>query len=241
MEQKINLIIQARMGSTRLAGKILKPIMGRPMLSYLIERLRYVKMPHSLILASTTNPIDDELEAFAKNENLLFFRGSEDDVLDRYYQTCCLYPADLIVRITSDCPLLDPSIVNQAIKNFQNLDYLSNVHPRTFPRGMDLEVFTFEALKIAAHEAKTLSEREHVTPFIYLHPERFKLGNFIHHPDASSYRLTVDTTEDFLLISKIFETLYPKNKKFRLSDILFLLEKNPEWKSINAHVKQKEI
>lgn len=244
-DQKVNIIIQARMGSTRLPGKILKPIMGRPMLDYLIERIHRVDTPHTLIIATTTNPQDEAIESFAKKENIKVFRGSEEDVLDRYYQTCCAYPAEIIVRITSDCPLIDPAIVDHAIHLLQNsktpVDYISNTQQRSFPRGMDVEVFTFAALKAAANEATSAYDREHVTPFIYNQPERFHLANFAHTPDISKYRLTVDTPEDFLLISKIFEELYPNNKKFTLADILRSFKQHPEWKKINAHVKQKEV
>jgi len=243
--QKINIIVQARMGSTRLPGKILKPIMGRPMLSYLVERLRRVQSIHHLIIASTINPEDDVIEAFCKKEHISIYRGSENDVLDRYYQTCCKYPAKIIVRITSDCPLIDPSIIDQAINLLREkspkLDYVSNTQLRTFPRGMDVEVFYFDTLKIAAKETKSKSDREHVTPYIYKHPNLFYLANFIYMPDASKYRLTVDTIEDFTLINSIFETLYPHNKNFTLSDILHAFEQYPEWNKINAHIKQKRI
>lgn len=242
---RINIIIQARMGSTRLPGKILQPIRRRPLLSYLVERVRCVQTKNQLIIATTTNPQDDILEAYAKKENILFFRGSEENVLDRYYQACCAYPADIIVRITGDCPLIDPAIIDHALDQFLEakspLDFLSNTLKRTYPRGMDVEVFTFEALKAAADEASTAFDREHVTPFLNRQPERFHLANFVHKPDISDYRLTVDTPEDFLLVSKIFEELYPKNKKFTLDDILQTFERHPEWKNINAHIKQKEV
>lgn len=243
--QKINIIVQARMGSTRLPGKILKPIMGRPMMDYLLERVQGIQIPHSLIIATTTNPQDDAIESFAKQKSILVFRGSEEDVLDRYYQTCCMYPADIIVRITGDCPLIDPAIIKRGIaimqENSKKLDYVSNVLQRTFPRGMDVEVLTSDALKTAAKEASSTYDREHVTPFLYRQPERFHLANFTHTPDISNYRLTVDTAEDFVLISKIFEALYPNSKKFTLADILKAFDQHPEWKEINAHVKQKEV
>lgn len=241
--QLVNIIIQARMGSTRLPGKILRPVMDRPLLSYLLERLNQVSSPHTLIIATTTNANDDVIEKFATNEGVLFFRGSEEDVLDRYYQTCCTYPADLIVRITSDCPLIDPSIIDQAIQLLQgnktSLRYVSNTLERTFPRGMDVEAFTFDTLKTAAYNAISPYDREHVTPFIYNHPQLVQLTNFTHDTNLSQYRLTVDTAEDFLLITKIFENLYPKNKNFTLSDIIQAFEKNPEWKAINDHIIQR--
>jgi spore coat polysaccharide biosynthesis protein SpsF len=243
--KKINIIIQARMGSTRLPGKILKPIMGRPMLSYLLERLRDIQKPHALIIATSLNSQDDVIESFAQKEKVLVFRGDEEDVLDRYYQASLAYPADYIIRITSDCPLIDPHIVEQAIHLMETEkptpDYVSNVLLRTFPRGMDVELFSFAALKKAAKEAITPSEREHVTPFFHKHPSRFRLANFTHSLDLSNYRLTVDTPEDFLLISKIFEDLYPKKKKFTLDDIIQEWGRHPDWSLINAHVKQKEV
>ena len=245
MKKNINIVIQARMGSTRLPGKVLLPVMDRPLLSYLLERLDAVKTTHKLIIATTVNAQDDVIESFAQKENRLVFRGNEDDVLDRYYQACRAYPADIIVRITSDCPLMDPAIVDCALDLFQKsytpLHYLSNTLQRTFPRGMDVEVISFEALEIAAKESTVLSDREHVTPFITRQSQRFHLSNFTHTPEAEQYRLTVDTPEDFLLIKKIFEYLYPKNKVFSLTDILKTFEQHPEWAQINAHVKQKEI
>lgn len=240
----INIIIQARLGSTRLPGKILRPILGRPMLSYLIERVRRIQHSHTLIVATTQLPRDDEIVSYCENENVLYYRGSEEDVLDRYYQTCCHFPTDLIVRITSDCPLIDPAIIDQAIslliKNSSQLDYVSNTLLRTFPRGMDVEVFTFQALKIAAQEASRPFDREHVTPYIYKHPDLFNIANLVYMADEAKYRLTVDTIEDFNLVNKIFENLYPTNKNFTLTDILDILKVHPEWKKINAHIKQKE-
>lgn len=241
MRQKVQIVIQARMGSTRLPGKVLKPIMQKPLLGYLIERLRRVMHPHSLLLATTTNFQDDILETFAKKQKIPVFRGSEEDVLDRYYQACCKFPAEIIVRITSDCPLMDPAIVDKAIDLLQKkaVDYVSNAQHRTYPRGMDVEVFTFRALKKAMEQATSPSDREHVTPYIYHHPDEFSLANLTYPKDLSDYRLTVDTPEDFLLISKIFENLYSINKNFTLEDIMKAFEKHPEWKEINAHVKQK--
>lgn len=240
---KTTIIIQARMGSTRLPGKILLPIRGRPMLSYLLERVRNVKSKHSILIATTNLSNDDVIETFCREENVSIFRGSEEDVLSRYYQACCSFPTHLIVRITSDCPLIDPQLIDQAIDlmyKSPTLDYVSNTQLRTFPRGMDVEIFTFEALKIAFQEAQSAYDREHVTPYLYKHPEFFNLANFVHIPDVSHYRLTVDTHEDFTLISKIFEHLYPVKKHFTLLDVLQVLKDHPEWEKINAHVQQKK-
>lgn len=242
---KVNIIIQARMGSTRLPGKILKPVLNRPLLSLLLERVRRVHAAHSIIIATTTNPNDDIIEQFCKKENVPFYRGSEEDVLDRYYQTALTYPTDIIVRITSDCPLIDPVLIDYALQLFlkqaPNIDYLSNVQERTFPRGMDIEIFSFECLQKAAEKSNRPYDREHVTSYIYNHPEQFKLVNFAQEINQSSYRLTLDTAEDLRLITKIFETLYPTKKNFTLQDILKILQIHPDWMEINAHVKQKEV
>lgn len=241
--QKINIVIQARMSSTRLPRKVLKPVMGKPLLSLLLERVRRVHAAHSIIIATSTNPADIAIEKFCHEEKIPVFKGSEDNVLDRYYQTALQFPCEAIVRITSDCPLIDPSIIDEAIHLFiqQQVDYVSNTLKRTFPRGMDVEVFSFKSLEESVKMATKSAEKEHVTPYIYQHPEKFKLHNFTYPTDISSYRLTVDTPEDFLLITKIYETLYPNNKNFTLQDILKVLKKNPEWKNINADIKQKEI
>lgn len=242
---KTSIIIQARMGSTRLPGKILKPILGRPLLSLLLERVRRVHAMHSLIIATTTKPEDDIFESFCKEENVAIFRGSEENVLNRYYQAALKSQAETIVRITSDCPLIDPAIIDQALLlyavNSNCVDYVSNTLKRTFPRGMDVEVFSFEALKKAEEETKELFEKEHVTPYIYQHPDLFRLINFTHEPDLSNYRLTVDTNEDLMLITKIYEALYAKNRQFTMQDIIKNFDTHPEWININAHIKQKEV
>lgn len=241
--QKIHIIIQARMSSTRLPGKVIKPIMGKPLLSLLLERVRRVHAAHSTIIAISTNPADTVIENLCNKEKTPVFRGSEENVLDRYYQTALQFSCDAIVRITSDCPLIDPSIIDEAIQIFieQKADYVSNTLNRTFPRGMDVEVFSFKSLEESFKKATKSSEKEHVTPYIYQHPAHFKLHNFTYSTDKSSYRLTVDTPEDLLLITKIYENLYPKNKNFSLQDILKLLEENPSWKNINADIQQKVI
>ncbi|WP_042239021.1 glycosyltransferase family protein [Neochlamydia sp. S13] len=242
---KINIIIQARMGSTRLPGKVLQPIMQRPLLGYLIERVRRIQTMHTLIIATTTHSQDDVIASFCEKEKVNIYRGHEHNVLDRYYKTCCEYPADIIVRLTGDCPLIDPAIVDQALnlllKKSASLDYVSNTQLRTFPRGMDVEAFNFSTLESAHHKATSKFDLEHVTPFIYKHPDLFHLANFVHMRSAANYRLTVDTPEDFLLVSKIFETIYPTNRNFTLADILNVFKTHPQWKKINAHVKQKKV
>ncbi len=236
------IIIQARMGSTRLPGKSLKPLLGKPMLFYVVDRLRPVKEADALVVATSSLPQDDPIAEFCNKNGIALFRGSEEDVLDRYDQAAKQYQADIIVRITGDCPLIDPEVVSAILRGFDehvDCDYLSNTQKRTFPRGLDVEVFTSKALEEAAREAKSPHEREHVTPFIYHHPERYHIRNYRHEPDLSHHRWTVDTPEDFELVTKIFEELLPTKPHFAMADVLAQFELHPEWHRINAHIKQK--
>ncbi len=240
---KVIIIVQARMGSTRLPGKSMKMVSERPLISYLLERLRRTKKADEIVVATTTHERDQRIVDFCREEHIPVYRGSEENVLDRYYQAAKASAADVIVRITGDCPLIDPTIVDQVIAFFlkNDYDYASNSLERTFPRGLDTEVFSFEALEQAAMEATSPEDKEHVTPFFYRNPERFNLGSYTCQENLSRHRWTVDTQEDFILISKILTELYPKKPDFHMEDILQLMEENPEWEKINAHVKQKGI
>lgn len=242
---RIIIIVQARMGSTRLPGKILKEVLQKPLLSYEIERLKQVKNAQEVIIATTTNQLDQAVIDLCQKEGMGVFRGSEEDVLGRYYEAAVLTKADVIVRITADCPLIDPRIIDKAIALFldtkSDYDYLSNAQERTYPRGMDVEVFSRKALEKAYDEAHLPEEREHVTLYLYRHPEKFHIGSFKRNLDASSYRLTVDTAEDFALIKIVLEQLYPQNPHFSLEEILKLLENHPEWYALNRHVQQKGV
>lgn len=239
---RIVLIDQARMSSTRLPGKILKQVLDKPLLLYQIERLKRAKRLSQIVIATTVNPQDDIIANTAKEQGVSVYRGSEEDVLQRYAETAKQFQADFIVRITSDCPLIDPAIIDACIEQFlksPQYDYISNTLDLTFPRGMDVEVFTQKALQTAHEKAKRTPEREHVTPYIYQHPDIFKIGHFKNSENLSQYRLTVDTQEDFDLIKMIIESLYPKDPEFNLEKIIKLLGKHPEWAEINAQVKQK--
>lgn len=243
---RVVILIQARMGATRLPGKPLKTIMGRPMISYLVERLWRVSKANEVVLATTTNPQDIQLVAYSQKEKLPFYRGSEEDVLDRFLQAARQHHADVIVRITADCPLMDPALVDQAIEHFLkgDFDYISTRLDEQcrFPRGMDVEVFSMKTFEAVAEEAKLPEEREHVTLYYYRHPEKFKLGSVVNQKlDLSKYRLTVDTPEDFELIGTLLEYLYPRKKAFDLGDIAAALLQHPEWAEINAHIRQKAI
>jgi spore coat polysaccharide biosynthesis protein SpsF len=242
--QSVSIFIQARMGATRLFGKPLKTVLNKPLLSYLVERLKNSKTASKIVIATSDLPQDDPIAKLGKQLGVSVFRGSEEDVLDRFYQASKQFPSDVIVRITADCPLLDPRVVDEVVKmyldHYPAYDYVSNVGVRHLPRGMDVEVFSSKALKEAAEEAHTSWEREHVTPFFYEHPTRYRIGQVIYPKDESHYRWCVDTPEDFALISKILEYIYPNNPQFTLQDLLKLLQRNPEWSAINSHIQQKQ-
>ena len=236
------IIVQARMGSSRLPGKVLKEVCGKTILEHLVVRLKRVKQIDKIVVATTIKEQDNQIVDLCIKINTPFYRGSEDDVLSRYYEAALKDRADLVVRVTSDCPLIDPyiigSIVSFYINNQDKVDYVSNCLNRTYPRGMDVEVFSFSILKEAYEEATKGIEREHVTPFITSRPSRYRLHNIEHSTNLSHYRLTVDTPEDMELIRRIFETLHYKKSAFSLKDILLVMEDNPEWIDINSHIKQ---
>lgn len=238
------VIIQARMTSTRLPGKVLKSVMGKTLLEYQIERLRRVKSVNEIVVATTTNHIDLAIVELCDKLKVACFRGSEEDVLSRFWHAACVYNADVIVRITSDCPLIDPKLVNEAVHFYQvnvdHFDYISNALEESYPRGMDVEVFSFKVLSEAYKQATMQADREHVTPFIYRNVERYRIKNILSSRDYSQFRLTVDTIEDFTLIALLLEKLYPINPNFTMEDIIDILENNMKWVGINAHIKQKE-
>lgn len=237
---KVIIIIQARMGSTRLPGKSLMMVKDKPLIGYVIDNLKDISCVDEIILATTTSPKDNPLARYVQSRGVSIYRGSETDVLDRYYEAAKARQGDVIIRITGDCPLIDPRIIEQAFKKFKagRYDYLSNTLKRTYPRGLDVEIFTFRVLEEAAREATEPAEREHVTPFIYNRPDRFKLGSLTGRPDLSNHRWTVDTQEDLDLITAIIEGVeQPRTTKH----ILQLFKRHPELMKINAHVEQKSI
>lgn len=241
-KEKTVLIIQARMGSTRLPGKVLMPLMGQPMLSFLLQRLKHVRLIDQIVVATTILPQDDAIVTCCKTNDVTCFRGSEKDVLDRYKKAAESVQASIVVRITADCPLIDPGVIDSVITAYTNHQpdcaYASNTVKRTYPRGMDVEVFSCQTLKQMAESASQPDEREHVTPYIHHHPELFHSIQVYHKPDTSKHRWTVDTPEDYALITKLTEALYPTHPQFTLQDLLSISEKHPEWETINAHVQQ---
>jgi len=242
---RIVATIEARMRSTRLPGKVLKPILGQPMLKLMIERLRLVRHLDDIVVATTVDSSCDAIEKLADKLKIRCFRGSEEDVLDRVLQAAREAQTDLIVETTGDCPLIDPTIVDFVIKTFldNDVDYCSNILQRTYPIGMDVQVFPLSVLETVAKLTDDPTDREHVSLYIYEHPERFRLLNVWSNlpSDAAELRLTVDTPEDFELITRIYEALYPMNPTFSLENILGLFERKPELQEINRYIKQKPI
>lgn len=234
---RLFIIVQARMTSTRLPGKVLLEVLGKPLLEYQLERLKRTKRP--IIVATTTNVCDDLIVSLCQKMNIATYRGDELDVLGRYYGAATAAHADAIIRITSDCPLIDPQLIEKVIRYYLEHDYayVSNTLMRTYPRGMDIEIFSMDLLRQAHIYAKRDYQREHVTPFIY---ENFPVGHFKSSENHSYLRLTVDEEADYLLIKEILEDLYPRKPEFNLNDILELLKQKPELAQINEHVKQKE-
>lgn len=236
-EIKIVGIIQARLGSSRLPSKVLMELMGRPMLSYMLERVSKVEDLHEIVVATTTQQQDDAIEAFCRTNHTKVFRGSENDVLDRYFQAASAYHADIILRLTADCPLIDPRVVDKIIhaflKKYPDIDFAGNVKPATFPDGLDTEVFTMDALRRAWTEAKNPLDREHVTPYFYDEPGRFRTLNITAERDYSKYRITVDHAEDFQVIENIIRNLYSKKRPFSFEEIVAYLDQHQEVMTLN--------
>jgi spore coat polysaccharide biosynthesis protein SpsF len=240
------IIVQARMGSTRLPGKIMKKVLDKTLLEYQLERLLRVKHADQVLIATTDHGEERPIVELCHKLGVPFFRGPEHDVLARYYGAATAYEANVVVRITSDCPLIDPAVVDKVISFYLahqgEYDYVSNTFPElTYPRGMDVEVFSFLALKEAYAEAVDQAEREHVTIFIKRRQEKYRIKNLPYKQDYSHYRWTVDTPEDFELINKMISALYPTNPNFTLEDCLNLLAQHPEWTKINEQIKQKLV
>jgi spore coat polysaccharide biosynthesis protein SpsF len=228
------------MTSTRLPGKVLKEVLDKPLLEYQIERLQRIKSVDEIVIATTTNDIDQRIVNLCNRLSVSHFRGSEEDVLSRYHGAAEKYNADIVVRITSDCPVIDPAVCEEAITYFiDHQDQYDYVRLEKYPRGLDAEIFTFTVLDECFREATEQPDREHVTPFIYRHPERYRVKHMTCNEDYSHHRWTVDTPEDFELVKRIIEELYPIKQKFDFVDILGILAKNPDWHYLNNTIQQK--
>lgn len=239
-------IMQTRIGSTRLPGKVLKKICGKTVLEHDIDRLKRIRNINKIVIATTILEKDNCIVEEADRLGISYYRGSEEDVLSRYYYAAKENIADIVVRVTSDCPLIDSDvtekIVQYYIDNSGKYDYVSNTIDRTYPRGLDTEVFSFRALEKAFFLANSIRDREHVTPYIWDNPNIFKLRQYKNDIDYSKLRWTLDTKEDFDLINKIYGILYlKKNNNFNMTDILKLYDLLPELYTINSEIEQKKL
>lgn len=240
MEQKILAIIQARTGSTRLPGKVFLPLAGEPLLLRMYQRVKRSVSLDEIVIATSNNPSDDIVEKFCHENNIKCFRGDENDLLDRHYKAALEFQATHVVKIPSDCPLIDPAVIDRVVKLYlakkNSFDYVSNLHPATYPDGNDVEIMPVEILEIAWKEATKDFEREHTTPFIWENPDRFRIGNDTWETGldfSMSHRFTIDYEEDYKFISAIFDELYYSKEFFSLCDVMQLLDKKPELKKIN--------
>ncbi len=235
-------IIQARTGSSRLPCKVLLPLLGEPLLTRVVRRVGRADSLDKVVVATTTLPADDAIVSLAELQGWPVERGSETDLLDRYVQATRRHQADVVVRITSDCPLIDPRLIDDTVAQFQQgrCDYASNsLEPRTYPRGLDVEVVTAEALERAWQEDGDPLSREHATPWIRRHPERFRLLRVASDDDQSRHRWCVDTVEDFELVRRIYGAF--GRDDFGWRDALGLVDAHPDWLELNRHVAQKAV
>jgi spore coat polysaccharide biosynthesis protein SpsF len=236
----IVIAIQARTASTRLPNKVMLPLYGKPLLIRLVDRIKRSALVNKIMIATTEDENDNIISRLCLDEGLDCFRGHSNDLLDRHYKLAIHSKADAIVKIPSDCPLIDPVIIDKVIgfylDNFSKFDYVSNLHPPTYPDGNDVEIMSFQALEVAWKEAKRDFEREHFTPYIWENPQKFTIGNVTLETGldlSSSYRWTIDYEEDYQFIKRVYEELFPRNPNFGLYDIIDLMEKQPEIALIN--------
>jgi spore coat polysaccharide biosynthesis protein SpsF len=242
VNMRIVTIIQARMGSTRLPGKVMLDVCGKTVLARVVERVKRSRLAGEVVIATTVRPTDDILVDECGQLGVKVFRGSEADVLDRYYHAAAQFSGDAIVRICSDCPLIDPEIVDLTIQGFLDarVDYASNALDRTYPRGLDVEVITSRALHSCWREANAFYQRSHVTPYVYEHPERFKIARVRSRKVFGDLRWTLDTAEDLAFIRAVYERTADLNE-FGWSDVLHLLERQPQLLKLNQHILQKAL
>ena len=237
------IIVQARMTSTRLPGKVLVPVLDRPMLAWQLERLRHVRPDVNVAVATSTLPSDDPIVDLCESMGVPAVRGSEIDVLDRYRSAAAHLSADPVIRITADCPLIDPATTRAVIELWEKsgVDYAANTLERTYPRGLDTEVMRRSVLETAWRAASQPYEREHVTPFIYHHPELFSLVNLSNQTHEGHRRWTVDTAADLAFVRAVYEHLAPSGPLFDADAVRRLLATEPQLEAINAEVEQKAL
>jgi spore coat polysaccharide biosynthesis protein SpsF len=239
-DPNIIVLIQARTGSTRLPNKILYPVKGKTLLELMIERVQFSHYGRKIVVMTTTREEDDVIERICMKNKINCFRGHETDLVDRHYQAAAEYKAGIVVKIPSDCPLIDPNIIDRVIKyyleNVKSFDFVSNLHPATYPDGNDVEVFPFHILETAWKEAIKDYEREHTTPFIWDNPKRFRIGNVVWEKGldySMKHRWTLDYMDDYKLIKAIYDEFYDDDPFFDIKDIIELIDARPDLKSLN--------
>lgn len=237
----VNAIIQARCGSTRFPAKVFADIDGKPLVWHVVDRLKHAKKIDLIIIATTVSPKDDRIEEWCKDNEVACYRGSEENVLNRYYCASEAYPSDYVVRITADDPFKEPSVIDAVITKLteEGYDHVTNNLPPSFPEGLDCEAFKKSALDRSEKEAETDFEREHVTQYIYHHPESFRIGNVSCARNLSYLRWTIDKEADLEMVRAIYAKRSPENKDILLMDeILDILQENPEIEKINSEVER---
>jgi spore coat polysaccharide biosynthesis protein SpsF len=244
MAYKVIAVIQARMGSSRLPGKTLTEIVGKPLLEHVVNRLRYSKTIDKIIVATTSEPVDKAIVNLVEKIQVASFVGSSEDVLDRFYQCAKLFGGSVLVRITADDPFKDPKVIDEIVNYFfsnPELDYASNTIQPSYPIGLDVEVFSFTALKKAWEEANSVIEREHVTPYIWGNSGSFKIANIKNNTDLSHLRWTIDTKKDLEMTKEVYKKLYVEDEIFYMDDILSMLKKYTYISDLNSDVEQLTI
>ena len=240
MHNMILILVQARMTSSRFPGKVLKEIKGKPVLIHQLDRIAQIKTKAKLVVITSDQESDDQLVQIVKENGYDVFRGSMDDLLDRHYQAALFYDAKVVVKIPSDCPLIDPDAIDKVLEYYLTNDskfhFVSNLHPASYPDGNDVEVMSFSALKNAWKHAKKSLEREHTTPYFWENPAKFSIGNVLWKNGLKldmTHRFTLDYVEDFEFIKQVYDRLYPAKENFSLPDILDLLDREPQLMRVN--------
>ena len=239
---KVNAIVQARCGSTRLPEKVFALIDGKPLIWHVVMRLKQAKKVDEIIIATTDNARDDVIETWCRENNVLCFRGNEDDVLNRYYEASRHFPSDVVVRITADDPFKEPEVIDEVIDTLLDGDYdlVTNNFPPSFPEVLDCEAFYFKVLEEMEKKSEDSFEREHVTQYVYRNPDKYKIGNVACEKQLSHYRWTIDNIEDLQMVNAIYEKRHGQGTLL-MEEILDIIEKNPEISDINATVKRSDM
>jgi spore coat polysaccharide biosynthesis protein SpsF len=242
-QPRIVAIIQARMGSTRLPGKVLEKVLGQPMLEHILRRISTAHLVAQLVVATTQRPEDDAVCSLLQHLGIPQYRGSTENVLERYYQAAKQFEADIIVRLTADNPFIDGQFVDWVIKQYLQADppveYIETAFSKTFPVGLSVELFSFRALEVARNESKTPAEREHVTPFFRNNPQRFPSQSLSNRNNLAELRWTVDTPEDLALVRRVYEHFGHAN--FSWQEVWQVMKQHPEWADLNRHVSQQVV